>query len=809
MAATVKKNSEPLPSGSEWAAAMQSSLKESGSAAAVPHTIEGPFMGLQARPQVAGQSRTATGIAALRICLLLGLSVLGLYQSDAQEQTRFSSLSGVLTDPLGNSVPGATISLIRRADLSRHQTQTNESGRFLFSRIDPGEYTATAEHIGFATIQKTFVISRVERKSLDLQFSNLTARNDSVLVTADVSDLGLFLPDPAQRIMIRNEILDANPGRPGMPVSIPGMPAESPAGGVKPPQYFIPGVAGDHGEPIALYFQVGSFLFPNNLPANAHGNGYADPNIIIPLAIDNVQTDGGAFNVREGNNSENAAIVFGIRERLEPLIRFTADSRDLNLVTGWSPVDPANKMWLGAEISYGNGFLKRLEHRKQYKGNFSKILEHNSHQLTIYGIGYYGFAYQPGLIPIDTNIPDDTIDKRQQEETSNGALIFNDVWHVTGRRQFQFSGFYRYYTLDVRPNFGAGLIRQSEHRNANSEDFIYAESFHKQFALLAGVNFRREAPSALDLDRADSNGVFQPVTANNLIMNFASPFVSADGALSPFVHYNLGYRQDEVRMGNQDIYRPQDSFSRSASIHSPKGTLALTPPPRLSFLPTVAYSYGQSFHVNDPRIGTSAVMGGSVVSKARSNQLVLNKEIAQTDLRITLEHVTTEQQLARISNDTGLQEDQGPGMLKSISITARHNFTHGFLQGLFARADARDRLTGEPTPEAPRLIWDLLGTVDNLPGGLVARAEYEHVGRKPLGEGFRAVPVREFRGAILRPFPKKGINLGVNVFFASGYGGQTVEGLALPGEQTATDRITGFPLKSYVTASVTYHFRKR
>jgi hypothetical protein len=47
-------------------------------------------------------------------------------------------------------------------------------------------------------------------------------------------------------------------------------------------KYFAPGVAGDHGEPIAQFFQIGSFLYPNNLPANAHGNGYSDPNALIP-----------------------------------------------------------------------------------------------------------------------------------------------------------------------------------------------------------------------------------------------------------------------------------------------------------------------------------------------------------------------------------------------------------------------------------------------------------------------------------------------------------------------------------------------
>jgi hypothetical protein len=102
-------------------------------------------------------------------------------------------------------------------------------------------------------------------------------------------------------------VLDANPGRPGATISIPGLPIETASGGIKAPQYFAPGVAGDHGEPIAQYFQIGNFLYPNNLPANAHGNGYADPNFLIPPTIEAVTVDEGAFNVREGNNSVDLA----------------------------------------------------------------------------------------------------------------------------------------------------------------------------------------------------------------------------------------------------------------------------------------------------------------------------------------------------------------------------------------------------------------------------------------------------------------------------------------------------------------------
>ncbi len=558
-----------------------------------------------------------------------------------------------------------------------------------------------------------------------------------------------------------------------MPISIPGLPAESPAGGVKPPQYFAPGVAGDHGEPIAMFFQIGGFLYPNNLPANAHGNGYADPNVIIPIAIESVQTDGGAFNVREGNNAVNQTIVFGLRDRIDPLIRVTADYRDVNVVTGWSPANPANKSWVGLEISFGNGYLDRLEHRKQYKGNISKVFTFGKHDLTVYGIGYYGKAFQPGLISIDSKTPDDTYDARQQEETANGSLILNDIWHLTPHRQLQFSGFYRYYVLDVRPNFGDCFIRQSEHRNVNSEDILYAERYNSIFSLLAGSNFRREAPSALDLDRADNRGVFRPVTGNNILLNFYSPFISADGLFFRFLHYNAGFRRDDIGFTNQDLYRPELSFNRHASVNSPKGTISLLPPDNFArFLPSLSLSYGQAFHVNDPRIGTTALQGATLVSKARSYQLVVSKTLAKTDFRVTLAHVTTAQQLARISNDTGLQQDEGPGIVKSLTVTARRNFSHGFVQALYARADARDRENGEPTPEAPRLIWDVLATIDKLPFKLVARGEYEHVGIKPLGDGFNAVPVREFRGAVSRPFPKAGIDLGVNFFIASGYGGQ-------------------------------------
>ncbi|HKW31708.1 MAG TPA: hypothetical protein VJN92_01805, partial [Candidatus Acidoferrum sp.] len=58
------------------------------------------------------------------------------------------------------------------------------------------------------------------------------------------SEPAALTPDPAERTLIRDELLEANPGRPGAPISIPGLPIETASGGIKAPQYFAPGVAG-------------------------------------------------------------------------------------------------------------------------------------------------------------------------------------------------------------------------------------------------------------------------------------------------------------------------------------------------------------------------------------------------------------------------------------------------------------------------------------------------------------------------------------------------------------------------------------
>ena len=593
-------------------------------------------------------------------------------------------------------------------------------------------------------------------------------------------------------------MLDANPGRPGPPVSIPGIPIETASGGIKAPQYFAPGVAGDHGEPIASFIQVGSFLLPNNLSANAHGNGYSDPNIMVPAIIEGVQVDGGAFNVREGNHSVDLSATYGLRVRLEPFATVTADYRDIDLSAGWN--------WLAVQASYGNGFLDTLEHRQQYKLNALKTWNVGAHQISSLFLGYYGQSMLPGLVPLDVPNLHDTIDRRQRDQTHTGEAAVNDLWRVSEGSELQLSGFFRTYNLSLYSNFGDGLIRQSEFRTVAGGNGNYIRRVSRHLTLMAGLDYLREAPRRDDLDRYLSTnpyvyGPFQRVTANDITINLVSPFIAVDGSITRWLRYNLGWRRDQIGFDNTDLLFSENSFHRWVGINSPKATLAIVAPDS-SPLPTVSLSWGESFFTDDPRTGTGTGQG-SLVSQAHSWQVVASKTIAQTDFRVTLGRITQEASLAKIDPDTGLQFDEGPSRNRYVTFSARRYFRGGLLQGSVSKADARDLSDGSPVAEAPRLILDVMGTLDRLPFGLHARAEFEEVGRKPLGDGFVSVPVREFRGALVRQFMNARLSAGVHFQISQGYSGQTTEVLALP---DASERVVGVYLPSYATASVSYRF---
>lgn len=730
------------------------------------------------------------------------------------------SLNGRVVDPQNNPFPMATVQLLQGGQVLKLAT-SGADGRFQLKIESPGDYILKVVANGFRPVTQRVRMRTNGNVPIEIRMGELSLHEEKITVTAGVKEVDILSPDTAERVYITEDMLDANPGRPGAPVSIPGYPIETASSGIKAPQYFAPGVAGDHGEPIAQYIGVGSYLVPNNLSANAHGNGYADPNVFIPQVLESVQVDGGAFNVREGNHSVNLAATYRLRSHLDPFLMLTGDYRDIDVVTGFGPTPNS---WIALEASCGNGFLSRLEHRQQYKFNGERGIEAGAHRFTVIGMGYYGQSYVPGLVPLlapNAGDPDvinfgDTIDPRQKDQTHSAMIAVNDEWKIRSSQEFQLSGFFRSYNLSLYSDFGQGLIRQSEFRTVAGASANYTNKIAEYFSLLGGTDYNREAPRRDDLDHygffnpasPGYYGPFTPVTANNVTIGSVSPYVATEGTVARYFRYYAGWRRDEIDFNNQDLLVPQHSFQNWVGVNSPKVTLSFLPKDSW-FVPLLSLSFGQAFFTNDPRIGTGTSLEPPV-SSAHSYQLVASKTIRKTDVRLTLGHVTTSATPAKIDPDTGLQFDEGPGRLRFMTVTVKQTFGGGSLLATFSKADARDLLTGDPTPEAPRTIFDFLGTLQRLPLHLEARAEFEYVGTKPLGAGCLPVlsaqctgtSVEEFRGALVRSFLSGRLGAGVNFLIASGFTGQTTENFY----PSAIQEVVGVRIPSYASVSLTYRF---
>lgn len=756
-------------------------------------------------------------------------------------------ISGRLADMQARPVAGAKLRLTPAGGGVVDAVTSDDGGRFVFGAVPPGDYEITAAAPGFIDAKKAVHLGDGETLSVDLRFSSLASRTDTVTVTADVKDIDVQSPDPAVKVFASEDLLDANPGRPGAPISIPGYPIETASSGIKAPQYFAPGVAGDHGEPIAQFIQVGSYLVPNNLSANAHGNGYTDPNIYIASVIESVEVDGGAFNVREGNHALNLGTTYDLRSHLDPFFTLTGDQRDITGTGGFSPSD---RSWVAMEVSYGNGFLDRLEHRKQVKLNGGQVFQEGNHTVTLFGIGYYGFSYVAGLSPIYgfnsvdagdgwTEYPD-TVDPRQKDQTHTALIALNDVWKLGENAELQLSGFFRTYNLSLFSDFGDGLIRQSEFRTVTGGSAAYKRAFSKAFTLLAGTDYEREAPRRDDLDHynfyspADPSyyGPFIKVDGNNVTIAPITPYIAAEGELSQYFRYYLGWRRDEIFIDNQDLVTPTNSWNRLVGINSPKATLTFFPKDSW-WGPEVALSFGKSFFTEDPRIGaavqqtpTGAPEAVDPVETARSYQLVASKRIHRTELKLTLGHETQSAEYGKIDPDTGLQFDLGPGRIRYLAATVRQMFSYGSFEATLEQADAREVNSGQITPEAPRLIGDFSWTYQKLPFRLQAKGEFEYVGRKVVGNGCDesnpneltsyclGVPNEEFRLALARPFHNGRINVGINMMIARGYTGQTTENFAtdyrpgyagpLPVPDNPIAEVVGVRIPSYASVNFTY-----
>src|SRR5258708_27097988 len=86
-------------------------------------------------------------------CLLLALLSITLFTvPTAIGQTDTARVSGVLSDPAGRSIPGATVTISNIATGAQRATTSNNDGIYTLPSVTPGRYRVVVAKQGFPEI---------------------------------------------------------------------------------------------------------------------------------------------------------------------------------------------------------------------------------------------------------------------------------------------------------------------------------------------------------------------------------------------------------------------------------------------------------------------------------------------------------------------------------------------------------------------------------------------------------------------------------------------------------------------------------
>ena len=209
-------------------------------------------------------------------------------------------LSGTVVDTSGAVIAGATV-LVRSANGTvQRTTQSDRNGSFIISGLSAGNYRLVISNPGFQ-IKEIPVTIGITGAPASLQISlavnalsttiNVQGREDDLIGIADSATQGTVgAKEIEDRPILRSgEVLE----------TVPGLIITQHAGGGKANQYFLRGFNLDHGTDFAVFLDG----MPLNLPSHAHGEGYADMNIVIPEFVRRLNYEKGPYYAEIGNYS--------------------------------------------------------------------------------------------------------------------------------------------------------------------------------------------------------------------------------------------------------------------------------------------------------------------------------------------------------------------------------------------------------------------------------------------------------------------------------------------------------------------------
>ena len=398
----------------------------------------------------------------------------------------------------------------------------------------------------------------------------------------------------------------------------PGLVVTQHSGEGKANQYFLRGVNLDHGTDLRI--SLDGMLV--NQRTNAHGQGYADLNFLIPELVQGIAYRKGPYYADEGDFSSVGAINVGYVDKLE---------KGFAMVTGgqnnYARALIANSVKLGqgnllfaSETLYNDGPWTNPEHFRKFNGVVKYSLTDGPDSLVIEGMGYHSEGNATNQIArraFDEGIIGRYGSLNPTDGTNTSRYSLSGAWqHTSGTSVTRVNAYAIASSLDLYSDFTYFLNDPVHGDQFQQTDRRVTEAINVSHAWLTNWG-GRDIQHTVGLQTQNDN---INVGLNNTQNRQLLSVVRSDRVMetSEGLYYQVGvpwFSKFRSETGvRADFYQfrvnsnnPANSGSASASMANPKMSLIFGPWDKTEYF----MNAGGGFHSNDARGTTITQTPGS------------------------------------------------------------------------------------------------------------------------------------------------------------------------------------------------------
>ena len=555
--------------------------------------------------------------------LLLGALLASSPALGHGEEAGAGSLVGTVRDPTGAALPGVSVEARPTTGGPPRSTATAGDGSYRLDGLSAGSWDVSFRLLNFAsTSTHAVAVGGRAPTRLDVTLRPRLSAEVLVLARATFRELSAAASEAelldiasaaSSGVVTASEIQDRPVARPGdLAERVPGVIISQHSGEGKANQYYVRGFNIDHGTDLSLSVAG----LPVNLPTNAHGQGYADLNFVIPELVGGIQFEKGTYRAEQGDFSAAGAIRMNYLDLLErPIAKAEAGGYGFRrLLFAASPAVGDGHLLAAFELETNDGPWLRPDAFRKLNG----VLR-CSRGTAQSGISLTGLFYDARWSSTD-QVPQRAI---------NAGLIsrFGNLDPSDGGRSHRYSligawqrgearslsrveAFVSEYGLDLFSNFTYFLDDPVNGDQFEQRDERWTSGLRaSRLWLLGGTSHPTELTlgTQLRFDDVVPVGLYHTkarvrlatVREDDVRQASAGVYVQADTLWANKLRTVIGMRGD-VYGFDVDSSDPRNSGTTHATRPSPKLSLVLGPWARSELYA----SYGWGFHSNDARGAT-------------------------------------------------------------------------------------------------------------------------------------------------------------------------------------------------------------